>query len=78
MAAVNRKHINLLKKLIIKGCTTKKEILNLDLNKVLQLDLSKNEMMSACDLIEAIRKKDLLAFFVDEKATEESESYDED
>ena len=73
MAAVNQKHINILRKLIKKGLTTKKDILSLDLYKVLKMNLTRSEMTMACELMDSIKSNDLLGFFVDETATESEE-----
>lgn len=77
MAAVNTKHIHILKKLISKGLTTKKEILELNLYKVMHLGLSKNEMFATCELMDAIKKNDLIGFFLDENAPTEKCDDDE-
>ncbi len=72
MAAVHNGHINILRKLIRLGYTDKKAISALTINDVLKLDLSKNEMRSVCDLMDAIKENDLLTFFIDKNGTEES------
>ncbi len=74
MAEINSKHINIVKKLIREGLTTKKDILNLNLHRVLSLNLTKNEIRSACNLIDAIKTNDLMGFFVsylDERTDDE-------
>lgn len=74
MATVHNGHINILRKLIRLGYTDKKSITALTINDVLKLDLSKNEMRSVCELMDAIRENDLLNFFIDSKAVEVDEA----
>lgn len=71
MAAVHNGHINILRKLIQLGYTDKKSISALTINDVLKLDLSKNEMRSVCDLMDAVKANDLLTFFIDTNGTED-------
>lgn len=77
MAAVNTAHIHILKKLISKGLTTKKDILELNLFTVMHLGLSKNEMLATCELMDAIKKNDIIGFFIDENAPAEKSDSNE-
>ena len=70
MAAVHNGHINILRKLIKLGYTDKKAITSITIQDVLKMNVSKGEMRSICELMDAIRDNDLLTFFIDSKAVE--------
>lgn len=74
MAAVHNGHINILRKLIRLGYTDKKSITALTIHDVLKMDVSKGEMRSICELMDAIKENDLLTFFIDSKAVESDEA----
>ena len=84
MAAVHNGHINILRKLIKLGYTDKKAITSITIQDVLKMNVSKGEMRSICELMDAIRDNDLLTFFdgmldyrhtfIDSKAVEADEA----
>ncbi len=74
MATVHNGHINILRKLIKLGYTDKKAITSLTIYDVLKLHLSKGEMESVCELMDAVRDNDLLTFFIDSRGVESDEA----
>lgn len=74
MAAVHNGHINILRKLIKLGYTDKKAITSITIQDVLKMNVSKGEMRSICELMDAIRDNDILTFFIDSKAVEADEA----
>ena len=56
------------------GSVLQKPDLTRNLQDVLKMNVSKGEMRSICELMDAIRDNDLLTFFIDSKAVEADEA----
>lgn len=70
MAAINRKHINALNQLLMRGYTKRKDIMAISVPELLELGLDKPRMKAVSELMKAVRNGDsFLTFLVDENST---------
>ena len=70
MAAINRKHINALNQLLMRGYTKRKDIMAISVPELLEMGLDKPRMKAVSELMKAGRNGDsFLAFLVDENST---------
>ena len=70
MAAINRKHINALNQLLMRGYTKRKDIMAITVPELLDMGLDKPRMKAVSELMKAVRNGDsFLAFLVDENST---------
>ncbi len=70
MAAINRKHINALNQLLMRGYTKRKDIMAITVPELLEMGLDKPRMKAVSELMKTVRNGDsFLAFLVDENST---------
>ena len=70
MAAINRKHINALNQLLMRGYTKRKDIMAISVPELLEMGLDEPRMKAVSELMKAVRNGDsFLAFLVDENST---------
>ena len=70
MAAINRKHINALNQLLMRGYTKRKDIMAITVPELLEMGLDKPRMKAVSELMKAVGNGDsFLAFLVDENST---------
>ena len=74
MATINKNNLRVVTRLIESGISTEKEVTALKLKDILEIpNITKAEMLTICELQEAIKESRLFSFFVLDEENEQRE-----